>query len=353
MKTRIRRRSKFDRSRLCQSGFTLIELLVVIAIIAILVALLLPAVQQAREAARRSQCKNNLKQIGLALHNHHEAYSAFPVGANNANWRAFILPGIDQAAAYNQIDFKKTFNGNNASSLQTILQTVFPPVFLCPSSPFPALGDSASMSLSAGGMMIPHYVGVAGATPDPAGRDSSVCTGTNAVQGGTFCENGAFKLYAGVKLRDFTDGSSNVLMITEQSGQIIGTEGSGSPRVTGQFSASPLGGWHGVVVNTTNGTIGTPESAAAWKDISSITSSSGYVGGLSTVRHPINSYWVSNAPSSANSRFEVNHIMNSYHTGGIHGLFGDGSVRFIAEQINMDTFRRIAVRDDGHVVGAF
>jgi prepilin-type N-terminal cleavage/methylation domain-containing protein len=100
-----------------RSGFTLIELLVVIAIIAILIALLLPAVQQAREAARRRQCKNNLKQIGLALHNYHDSLLVFPFGGsvgadivnlsttgnNGFGWRVFILPYIDQAPLYNQL----------------------------------------------------------------------------------------------------------------------------------------------------------------------------------------------------------------------------------------------------------
>ena len=100
------------RLRSRRSAFTLIELLVVIAIIAVLIALLLPAVQQAREAARRSQCKNNLKQYGLALHNYHDNYGCFPIGseANWSNgaflsWQSRILPYVDQSPIYNQINF--------------------------------------------------------------------------------------------------------------------------------------------------------------------------------------------------------------------------------------------------------
>ncbi len=117
-------------------GFTLIELLVVIAIIAILIALLLPAVQQAREAARRTQCKNNLKQIGLALHNYHDVYSTFPnVNANSTlsggSLFTSILPMIDQANGYNLYDFNKT---NSAPDNVAVTSQIISG-YLCPSSP--------------------------------------------------------------------------------------------------------------------------------------------------------------------------------------------------------------------------
>ena len=119
-----------------RSGFTLIELLVVIAIIAILVSLLLPAVQQAREAARRTQCKNNLKQIGLAMHNYHDVYSCFPnVNANNTlsggSTFTSILPMIDGANAYNLYDF----NRSNSDPVNVQVTSQQLPFYLCPSSP--------------------------------------------------------------------------------------------------------------------------------------------------------------------------------------------------------------------------
>src|SRR5579863_9248252 len=119
-----------------KKGFTLIELLVVIAIIAILVSLLIPATQQAREAARRSQCKNNLKQIGLALHNYHDAFGSFPpafvADANGKpmhSWRVLILPYLDQLPLYKEYNFSEPWDGPNNSRLLNRM----PPAFSCPS----------------------------------------------------------------------------------------------------------------------------------------------------------------------------------------------------------------------------
>src|SRR5579859_6029688 len=123
------------RVRKSRRGFTLIELLVVIAIIAVLVSLLLPAVQQAREAARRTQCKNNLKQLGLAMHNYHDAYLGFPMGKNttasgltNFPAQARILPYIDQTNLYNQINFN--VGPTNAANVLAYNTTL--PAFRCP-----------------------------------------------------------------------------------------------------------------------------------------------------------------------------------------------------------------------------
>src|SRR6476661_8060061 len=122
--------------RSLRRGFTLIELLVVIAIIAVLVALLLPAVQQAREAARRSQCKNNLKQIGLALHNYHDVNGCFPPayiadenGKPMHSWRVLILPYLDQAALHTEYNFSEPWDGPNNSRLLARR----PAVYACPS----------------------------------------------------------------------------------------------------------------------------------------------------------------------------------------------------------------------------
>ena len=266
-------------------GFTLIELLVVIAIIAILIALLLPAVQQAREAARRTQCRNNLKQIGLALHNYHDTSQGFPPGgfknATGPNWRVSILPGLDQGPAYNQMNFSRSFWAH--SSPQPILATVRVQAYQCPSSPhgITNVGDIAL----AHDHQVMDYVGVTGATPDPLGR-ASVCTAANIVSGGTYCNNGMLPVYKSMRMRDVTDGTSNTMIVAEQSGQVNGIEN----------SANPLGGWHGWVNNS-------GEQMDPGTDLSTLTAVNGYLGGMTTVRHPINSYWTTGAPSSASSEY--------------------------------------------------
>lgn len=332
--------------RRARAGFTLIELLVVIAIIAVLIALLLPAVQQSREAARRTQCKNHLKQLGLAMHNHHDQYKGFPIGAEGsikANWFAKLLPFIDQKPAYDGINFSSGIFFGHTGTLQTVLRDLKVPGYVCPSSPFGYSSPNTTLVTNSGGSMLMDYVGIAGAYPDPAAtpRTATVCT-AGAVQGGIYCENGAMIGFRSTSLRDFTDGSSNTMMVGEQSGQVNGTES----------TANALGGWYGMVANT----VTRSDGGTTWDantQVSTITSSSGYTGGLTTVRHPINSYWLSGAPSSANSPYEVNYILSSFHTGGIHGLFADGSVRFLNERMDMQILLRVCAISDGATVEEF
>lgn len=325
-----------------QKAFTLVELLVVIAIIGVLIALLLPAVQQAREAARRMQCSNHLKQLGVALHNFHSTYNAFPMGNDTEhNWKISILSFIEQGVVYDQLDFSGTYGNFDGRTFTNnkILYEVTVPGLVCPSSTLPGRNPAMTYTGTAPNWSQVHdYVGISGAYPDPLSR-TSACTAVNAVQSGTHCENGTFINFKGRKLAHLTDGSSNTFVIAEQSGQVNGIEN----------SANALGGWDGLRVNT----ITTSDGENKWNastQISTITYSSGYTQGTATFRYPINSSWVSGAPSGANSWFDVNTILNSYHPGGIEVLLGDGSVRFVAETADMEMLRRAFTVDDGMVI---
>ena len=326
------------------TAFTLVELLVVIAIIGILVALLLPAVQAAREAARRTQCTNNMKQIGMAMQNHHDTYKAFPIGAElgnrGPNWRLRILPYLEHTAAYDGIDFVAghfwshyDYGANRAQIASMQL-----PVYVCPSSPHGMLNTADMVNVKEG--MLADYCGISGAYPDPLGR-SAVCT-SGEVQGGIYCENGMLVALRKQSFQHATDGSSNTIIVGEQSGQVNRRE----------RSANPLGAWHGLVTNT----VTTSDGSNTWTantPVANITYSSGYTGGLTTERHAPNAYWLSGAPGSCSSEYEVNYVLNSFHPGGIHVTLTDGAVRFVSDTVNMDTFRQLCVRDDGMVPGAW
>lgn len=332
--------------RVSRRGFTLIELLVVIAIIAILIALLLPAVQQAREAARRSTCKNNMKQIGLALHNYHDASTTFPLANSwngKPNWRIALLPYLDQAPLYNQLGTSGgSFWAHAGFAGNTVLYSVTLPVYICPSSRFGARNptdltlsdDSSGTQVS----MVVDYVGISGATPDPAGRTTTCSPDGVMCSGGNMCNSGMLVPFQSLKVRDCTDGTSNTIIVAEQSGEVNGAE----------RSANSLGPWGGMA-NVSGPTVwgaGTPLSSLP-------TGNCWYPGGITSVRYSPNAFRLSGAPGFANSAFSGNTVLNSFHTGGIHALLADGSVRFISDNMSFTTLSQLCVRDDGQVVGEF
>lgn len=197
--------------RIRRSGFTLIELLVVIAIIAVLIGLLLPAVQQARESARRSQCRNNLKQIGLALHNYHETFSTLPMGYcaalpyvdggtdtdNGWGWSALILPQLDQAPLYNQLNFSQPIK--NSTAIQTQL-----PVYLCPTDQTPdgPLTISNSLGTQITTAAVSSYAGVCG------GDESDTAAPTGL---------GPFYRNSFVRFADIADGMTHTILVVERA----------------------------------------------------------------------------------------------------------------------------------------
>lgn len=290
-------------------GFTLIELLVVIAIIAVLIALLLPAVQQAREAARRTQCKNNLKQIGLALHNYQDNANILPsgrfhsgIGTYRWGWMPMILPYLDQAPTYNRLNFNVNgWEGGNYDFFKTPNSA-----FLCPS-------DSLSNEIrEEEGFAAPTWI-LAQADYAAVIGDymNSTGIGQNPAYGNTGYHaeiRGSISRWAkAARIRDFTDGTSNTMMVGECIGAMC---------ITQNWGTQSFG----------------------------------------TTAHPINYLNQSlrqTLPTQANPRWDESIGFRSFHVGGCHFLMADGSVRFMSENIDGVTYRALASRSGGEVTGEF
>ena len=335
-------------------AFTLIELLVVIAIIAILIALLLPAVQQAREAARRTQCKNNLKQLGLAMHNYHDVFNTFPHNhcawtnapfyygtgpSDNPEWSWIVqaLPYLEQAPLYQSINlhpvgtnYNAASIGNNAALRRTVL-----PALLCPSNDMPKIrtgqrfgyrssgsGDSAptdyvgNMGHVWGGWkdcgavpdtLIPNNLGVRGSNP-----------GTPWVNGEQINEqisiNGVFPYTGSYKISDIVDGTTNTVAV---------------------FENYHWNGGNGVTFNRDS------NDDASWMSP---------LAAIHTLRMPINNRNVAWLQGAGDRRCTG---ASSNHTGGCQVLLCDGSVKFLSENIDHGVRYYISVRKDGVPVGEF
>jgi len=325
-------------------AFTLIELLVVIAIIAVLIALLLPAVQQAREAARRTHCRNNLKQMGVAIHNYHDVHNRIPIGtlypfATKSNWRTALFPYLELSTVYNQLDFKNSpfhcWTGNGEivpGGPNSVLIGLVVPAYDCPSSPLSQWQTSFNPAPQ---IFAADYVGISGGVvngtsppKDIAGRTSSVCS-IETAYGGIYCNNGLLSMNEAFSFRDCTDGLSNVMIVGEQSGAVAGWD----------KRANHAGAWSGFGNQYKAPSQTGPPLAPT-------------VTGLTTIRYRINLSTLSGVPG-ADQEYDANTALNSYHAGGILALLADGSVQFVSENINQDTLLNLATKDDGIVLQNF
>ena len=326
-------------------GFTLIELLVVIAIIAILIALLLPAVQQAREAARRSQCKNNLKQVGLAFHNYHDAHTCFPfawMSGNDLNvsgWPIQLLPYMDQAPLYNQWDSSvPAFNEAVAifppASVQgnlDVIRTVLP-VFMCPSTSKSEVHDYSLPAGSAGSGVPPFdltWTAARGdyiATTGVRGTFANIAYNGSAggSRGGALNAVGALGGDSVTRMRDLTDGSSNTFLVGERvGGSNIYRRRSIDTGLSSTYGPSNGGGWGDFLIGE------------HWPEGSLYDGTPG--GGPCAVG-------CSNLRSTG---------FLSFHEGGAHFLMADGAVRFIGTSIDAGIFAGLITRGKGEVIGEF
>lgn len=313
------------------SGFTLVELLVVIAIIGVLIALLLPAVQQAREAARRMQCSNNLKQIGLAFHNYHDTINTLPPGSlrltghGNSAW-VHILPYLEAGNVYDRIPSMQWFWLGSTSTQSAATRAAFAdfnPVWInCPSS---ALVDVTSQQGT--DIVIADYIPISGA------EGHSTCDPNNT-QMGLVCGGGMLAPNIVHGFRDATDGTSNTLLVGESSGRTFNSSGA----IVDARNSRNSGFQMGKNYNTS------PKGNDTWY-VSHDHSRRCY--NFTTIVSPIgtNTY---NGTTMGNDR--CNNPMNSEHPGGAQFLFLDGSVHFLPETTQLAVLRNLANRDDGNVV---
>jgi prepilin-type N-terminal cleavage/methylation domain-containing protein len=348
-------------------GFTLIELLVVIAIIAVLVSLLLPAVQQAREAARRTQCKNNLKQIGLAFHNYHDSALTFPGGCSLYNdypnnggatisisYWVSILPHIDQSAIFNGWDFNSTAAGgsgyHNLSNLALAGNSKLGWIN-CPSSPLNNRGmqeyiNNVPQAANYAGLQDNHYFGIAGAAPFGNFTDTTIVN-PGALMGGAMSKRGMVPEKSNIKISGCSDGTSNTMLIGEISGFLKGSDGVNRDNRPGA---------------------GQPWFAGSWPNTGAVFGSLWDIGphmSVTTVRYSPNKkvnitsgIWDLQGCGGDGAAFgsywnHQNTPLSSGHSGGVQVLLTDGSVRFISDSIDLATLTYLSVRDDGLAMGEF
>ena len=325
-------------------AFTLVELLVVIAIIGTLVGLLLPAVQAAREAARRSTCSNNLKQIGLALHDFESRNKCFPPGVYQGSlsgmgttWIAGILPGLEENDTYNKLNLNLLWNQGSTFVPSAVVNAFRSSTLVCPSCPIPRA--------KSGTVLIASYAGVAGASDygfisnvASEGASNNRCPdvpNANSVTDSCGCLNGGLSHFwlaptgaihsQGWAIKTFTDGLSKVLMVGEQSGW--GIESNGKQN---ECRAGGERGWaQGGYANS-----GFSSNSRIWT-VSKITSTR-HIGTLECEK---------TSSVSGKSNMDSRTAFRSSHGPGAQFVFADGSVQWLDQSIDNVTYRLLAIRD--------
>jgi len=360
------------------AGFTLIELLVVIAIIAVLIALLLPAVQAAREAARRAQCTNNLKQLGLAVHNYHQAFQViplqtmYPAAADiswgwSYGWSLGLLPQLEQNPMFNAFNFSTGLFGNSGTAN------------------FASLGNTTVAYLQIGTLICPSD-GNKRAPAAPYGTTNYVGNmgGPGVVQAmtGTIVPNGAFisgwgdaQNFGPIGIESIRDGTSNTGLFSER---LTGLNGNPTIRLDspdakrGIFNVGGgVGAWHSGLVGAAafvQACRGLPGSTTTGNGTPSISNGNGQYWLAAYPWHvAVNAYTHFGPPNSTSCQNPATEYFGSWltfvgpshsappssnHPGGANICFGDGSVRFVKDTVSLPTWWALGTRNGGEVVSS-